>query len=138
MLALVLKLGNLAFVESTIGADGGSCCASETALGECAEAMLRPDPADRDGAAAALSAALTTRRMGGGVVEEYTKPLEPKQAASVRDALCRHLYKLIFDHYVARVNTTTAPKGEVASPLSSTSYKLHATSRDSELQGMQS
>ena len=51
-----------------------------------------------------LEAAITSRTMGGGVVEVYQKPLEPKLAEVARNSLVGHVYQLAFDWAVDVIN----------------------------------
>ena len=51
-----------------------------------------------------LGKAITSKTMGGGVIEVFTKPLEPKQAMVARNSLIMHIYSLVFDWCVDIVN----------------------------------
>ena len=60
-----------------------------------------------------LRAALTTRRMGGGMIETFVKPLEPPIADAARKSLCMHLYSLVFDWCVDVINAYISRPDEV-------------------------
>ena len=97
VLASILWLGNVCFVEN---AQGDAEIANPDVTQFCAYLL--------DVDAAAVQRALTQRIMetqrGGRRGSVYEVPLNPTQAAAVRDALSKALYNNLFDWIVARVN----------------------------------
>ena len=92
MLSLVLNLGNLQLAA----ADDGSKVQNVEQLAVCAHLLQVPP--------AALGDAVTYMTMGGGAIEEYKKPLEPKHAETARNSLLMHVYSLVFDWCVDVIN----------------------------------
>jgi myosin heavy subunit len=90
-------VGNIKFKE---GGGGDAEITNMDIVNKTAEMMQCP-PAD-------LAKAMISKTMGGGVVEVYTKPLEPKQAESSRNSLCMHLYQLVFDWCTDKINIEIA------------------------------
>ncbi|GAB5592085.1 class II myosin [Umbelopsis nana] len=99
MLAIILWLGNVQFVE---GDDGNSAIA-DTDVTNFVAYLLEVNPD-------ILNKALTTRVMetqrGGRRGSVYDVPLNVTQATSVRDALCKAIYENLFEWIVARVNVS--------------------------------
>ena len=90
MLATILWLGNVHFVEN---AQGDAEIANPDVTAFCAY-LLEVDPS-------AVQRALTQRIMetqrGGRRGSVYEVPLNPTQAAAVRDALSKAIYNNLFD-----------------------------------------
>ena len=102
ILSACLHLGNLKMVS-----DGqGSSVSNMSELDQTAE-LLKVDPP-------ALLSAVTCKTMGGGKIETYVKPLEPKDAENARNSLCMHLYCLVFDWCVDMINDYISRPSEAA------------------------
>ncbi|KAK3255389.1 hypothetical protein CYMTET_35425, partial [Cymbomonas tetramitiformis] len=90
-LAAILHLGNVQFAEQGQG--------SAIVAGDWKKvAELLAVPADK------LQDTLLLVSKGGGRMSIYRSPMDPKAAASNRDALCKHLYSVIFDWLVYSIN----------------------------------
>ena len=92
MYSICLHLGNL-----DIGPmDQGSTITNADELQRTA-AMLQVTPEQ-------LATAVTTRTMGGGKIETFSKPLEPTAAKNARNSLSAFVYCLVFDWCVDVIN----------------------------------
>ena len=92
-----MHLSNLEIVEPTDGNGQGSAITNAPTLELCAAMLQLPPPA--------LSSALISKQMGGGVMgDTFQKPLEPRDADNARKSLCMHLYSLAFDWAVEMIN----------------------------------
>ncbi|KAI9495701.1 P-loop containing nucleoside triphosphate hydrolase protein [Zychaea mexicana] len=104
MLAVVLWLGNLLFVED----DSGNAAISDPDVANFIAYLLEVDNES-------LSKALTNRVMetqrGGRRGSVYEVPLNVTQATSVRDALAKAVYERLFEWIVTRVNLSLQSRG---------------------------
>lgn len=98
LFGLVLQLGNLQFVsqDSAGGVSLGSRVSNQAQL-ELAASMMRVTPAQ-------LQKAVCTKSISAGKDGPIEKGLDAKQADSIRNSLCMHLYSLVFDWVVHLVN----------------------------------
>ena len=110
MLATILWLGNVHFVEN---AQGDAEIANPDVTAFCAY-LLEVDPS-------AVQRALTQRIMetqrGGRRGSVYEVPLNPTQAAAVRDALSKAIYNNLFDWIVARINRSLQAQSQTAASV---------------------
>lgn len=130
MLAIILWLGNVQFVE---GEDGNSSI-SDAGVTDFVAYLMEVD-------GGILQKALTSRVMetqrGGRRGSVYDVPLNPAQATSGRDALAKAVYNNLFEWIVSRINVSMKPRSAMAqvigilvSPLTSLSafsYIYHNT-----------
>ncbi|KAF2146903.1 uncharacterized protein K452DRAFT_294428 [Aplosporella prunicola CBS 121167] len=97
MLATILWLGNVTFVEN----DEGNAAIADQSVVDFVAYLLEVESAH-------VNKALTTRVMetsrGGRRGSVYDVPLNRAQAGSVRDALAKAIYFNMFDWIVARIN----------------------------------
>jgi len=104
MLASILWLGNVQFVED----DNGNSTIADTSVTDFFAYILEVDPA-------AVQKALTIRLMetqrGGKRGSVYEVPLNPAQAAAVRDALSKAIYNNLFEWIISRINISMKPRG---------------------------
>ncbi|GAO52587.1 hypothetical protein G7K_6660-t1 [Saitoella complicata NRRL Y-17804] len=107
MLAIILWLGNVQFVEDH---DGNAAIADESVPNFVAYLM--------DVDASAVIKALTIRVMetsrGGRRGSVYDVPLNPTQATAVRDALSKAIYNNLFEWIVSRVNISMTARSQTA------------------------
>ncbi|PSN63452.1 hypothetical protein BS50DRAFT_679717 [Corynespora cassiicola Philippines] len=107
MLAAILWLGNVTFQED----DNGNAAIADSSVVDFVAYLLEVD-------AAHVNKALTIRVMetsrGGRRGSVYDVPLNPTQAAAVRDALAKAIYFNLFDWIVERVNVSLKARGEAA------------------------
>merc|ERR1719502_354748 len=94
MLSFCLQLGNVDFEENDAGE---GCLITTPEQLELAAEILQVGPED-------LGTAITSKTMGGGVIEVFVKPLEARQANVARNSLIQHTYCLVFDWCVDVVN----------------------------------
>ncbi|WFD29654.1 class II myosin [Malassezia sp. CBS 17886] len=110
MLAAVLWLGNVQFVEN----DAGEAEIANPDVPAFLAYLLEVD-------AGAVSRALTQRIMetqrGGRRGSVYEVPLNATQAAAVRDALAKAIYNNLFEWIVARLNQSLNPRTEAANVI---------------------
>lgn len=103
MLAAILWLGNVTFVEN----DQGNAQVADQGVPDFIAYLLEVD-------ATAVTKALTERIVetyrGGRRGSVYESPNNPVQAAAVRDALSKAIYNNLFEWIVARVNKSMAPR----------------------------
>ncbi|KAI8146457.1 P-loop containing nucleoside triphosphate hydrolase protein [Fennellomyces sp. T-0311] len=104
MLAVILWLGNLLFVED----DSGNAVISDPDVANFIAYLLEVD-------SESLSKALTSRVMetqrGGRRGSVYEVPLNVTQATSVRDALSKAIYERLFEWIVSRINVSLQSRG---------------------------
>lgn len=109
-LAIILWLGNIQFKEN----DQGNSEVVDSSVTDFVAYLLGVD-------AAAVDKALTERIMetsrGGRRGSVYEVPLNPAQAASVRDALAKAIYNNLFEWIVDRVNVSMKSRGAVAQTI---------------------
>lgn len=107
LLAAILWIGNITFVENQ---DGGSDITDSSVTNFVAYLL--------DVNAESIEKALTIRVVettrGGRRGSVYESPLNPVQAAAVRDALAKGIYNNLFDWIVARVNNSLQSAGAAA------------------------
>jgi myosin-1 len=107
MLAAILWLGNITFVEDK---DGNAEIADQSVVDFVAY-LLEVE-------AAHVNKALTMRILetsrGGRRGSVYDVPLNPAQATAVRDALAKGIYFNLFDWIVQRVNVSLKARGALA------------------------
>jgi myosin-1 len=110
MLAAILWLGNVSFQED----DSGYAAIADQSVVDFVAYLLEVDSAH-------VNKALTIRVMetsrGGRRGSVYDVPLNPTQAASVRDALAKGIYFNLFDWIVERVNVSLKARGEMANSI---------------------
>jgi myosin-1 len=103
MLAAILWLGNVSFIEN----DQGNAQVADQGVPDFIAYLLEVD-------ATAVTKALTERivetHRGGRRGSIYESPNNPVQANAVRDALSKAIYNNLFEWIVARVNKSMAPK----------------------------
>jgi len=106
MLSAILWLGNITFREN----DEGNGEIADQSVVDFVAYLLEVD-------AAHVNKAMTTRIMetsrGGRRGSVYDVPLNPAQAASVRDALAKGIYNNLFDWLIVRVNQSLQARGAV-------------------------
>ena len=85
MMSICLHVGNISFAA----AGQGSSITNKDELEHVAQ-LMGVEPAQ-------LTAAITSRTGGGGAIEKFLKPLEPRFAEIARNSLCMHCYSLAFD-----------------------------------------
>ena len=110
-LAAILWIGNIAFSEN----DQGGVDISDQSIVNFVAYLLEVDPAH-------VTKALTVRivetaRGGGRRGSVYESPLNPVQAAAVRDALAKALYFNLFDWIVKRTNVSLQARGRVKNTI---------------------
>ncbi|UZJ52816.1 hypothetical protein CBS101457_002136 [Exobasidium rhododendri] len=103
MLAAILWLGNVSFVEN----DQGNSAVADQGVPDFVGYLLEVDPT-------AVTKALTERivetQRGGRRGSIYESPNNRTQAAAVRDALAKAIYNNLFEWIVARVNKSMKAK----------------------------
>ncbi|KAF9186641.1 class II myosin [Haplosporangium sp. Z 767] len=104
MLAIILWLGNVQFTEN----DNDSAQITDNDVITFIAYIMEVD-------ADALIKTLTTRvvetQRGGRRGSIFESPLNPVQAAAVRDALCKAIYNNLFEWIVSRVNVSLRQRG---------------------------
>ena len=111
MLAAILWVGNVTFVDN----DQGGVDITDQSVVDFVAYLLEVE-------AAHVNKALTVRivetaRGGGRRGSIYESPLNPVQAAAVRDALAKAIYFNLFDWIVARTNVSLAARGAVKNTI---------------------
>ncbi|KAF9270668.1 myosin-1 [Marasmius fiardii PR-910] len=103
MLAVVLWLGNVQFVEN----DDGNSQIADAGVPDFVAYLLEVD-------SASVQKALTQRVMetqrGGRRGSIYDVPLNPAQASAGRDALAKAIYNNLFEWIVSRINVSMKPR----------------------------
>ncbi|KAK5133251.1 hypothetical protein LTR08_007985 [Meristemomyces frigidus] len=107
MLACVLWIGNVSFVED----DSGNAAVHDQSVVDFVAYLLEVDSAH-------VNKALTTRIIetsrGGRRGSVYDSPMNIAQATSVRDALAKGIYNNMFDWIVQRVNQSLKARSQMA------------------------
>ncbi|KAK9240642.1 P-loop containing nucleoside triphosphate hydrolase protein [Lipomyces kononenkoae] len=107
ILAIILWLGNVAFVENA----EGNASIRDMSVPKFVGYLMSVE-------AAAVEKALTSRIVetshGGRRGSVYEVPLNVTQAGAVRDALAKGIYSNLFDWIVERVNVSLKTRGEAA------------------------
>lgn len=108
ILAIVLWLGNLDFVEN----NEGNAAIRDQSVPNFVAYLMAVD-------AAAVEKAITSRivetsRGGGRRGSVYDVPLNITQARAVRDALAKGIYSNLFDWIVDRVNVSMKARGDIS------------------------
>jgi myosin I len=111
MLAAILWIGNITFVDN----DQGGVNITDQSVVDFVAYLLEVE-------AAHVNKALTVRivetaRGGGRRGSIYESPLNPVQAAAVRDALAKAIYFNLFDWIVARTNVSLQARGTVKNTI---------------------
>ncbi|KAI8889340.1 hypothetical protein K501DRAFT_329147 [Backusella circina FSU 941] len=99
MLAIVLWLGNVVFVED----DNGNAVISD---GDVANFIAYLMEVDAENLSKALTSRVMETQRGGRRGSVYEVPLNITQANSVRDALAKSIYERLFEWIVTRVNVS--------------------------------
>jgi len=94
MLSFCLQLGNVNFEDNDAGE---GCLITTPEVLELSAEILQCGPED-------LGQAITSKTMGGGVIEVFIKPLEARQADTTRKSLIQFIYALVFDWCVDFIN----------------------------------
>jgi len=94
MLSFCLQVGNVDFEDNDAGE---GCLITTPEVLELAAEVLQCGPED-------LGQAITSKTMGGGVIEIFVKPLEARQADTARKSLIQFVYSLVFDWCVDFIN----------------------------------
>lgn len=104
MIAAILWLGNVQFAED----DNGNSAVADSSVTDFLAYILELD-------SAYVQKALTIRIMetsrGGRRGSVYDVPLNPAQAAAVRDALAKAIYHNLFEWIISRINVSMKPRG---------------------------
>jgi myosin I len=103
MLAIILWLGNVQFVED----DSGNSVVSDTGVTDFVAYLMEVD-------STLVQKVLTMRVMetqrGGRRGSVYDVPMNPAQASSARDALAKGIYNNLFEWIVSRINISMKPR----------------------------
>lgn len=110
MLAAILWLGNVTFVED----DSGNSTISDQSVVEFVAYLLEVESAHVN---KALTIRVVETARGGRRGSVYEVPLNPTQATAVRDALSKAIYFNLFDWIVERVNASLKARGSVANSV---------------------
>jgi len=110
MLAAILWIGNISFVED----DSGNAAVHDQSVVDFVAYLLEVDSAH-------VNKAMTTRVIetsrGGRRGSVYDSPMNIAQATSVRDALSKAIYFNMFDWIVQRVNQALRARGTMAQSI---------------------
>ena len=87
LVSICLSLGNVQFEDPDVGE---GCLITTPEVLELTAEMMQIAPED-------LGQAITSKTMGGGVIEVFIKPLEARQAATARSSMIAYMYCLMFD-----------------------------------------
>jgi len=99
MLAACLYIGNIEFGEN----DKSEASVKNLDVNEEASELIQVPPE-------ALAKVLTSRTMGGGVIEFFLSPLDKRRAGFAKNSVVMHIYCLVFDWCVDIVNDFIAVK----------------------------
>ena len=110
MLATILWLGNVTFVED----DSGNSAISDQSVVDFVAYLLEVESAHVN---KALTIRVVETARGGRRGSVYEVPLNPTQATAVRDALAKAIYFNLFDWIVERVNVSLRARGAVANSV---------------------
>ncbi|KAF2400442.1 hypothetical protein EJ06DRAFT_582273 [Trichodelitschia bisporula] len=110
MLAAILWLGNVSFVENN---EGNAAIADQSVV-QFVAYLLEVDAAHVD---KALTLRVVETSRGGRRGSIYDVPLNPAQATAVRDALSKAIYFNMFDWIVQRVNASLKARGAMAQSI---------------------
>ena len=94
MISFCLNAGNVEFEDNE---NGEGCMITTPETLELAAELIQVAPED-------LGQAITSKTMGGGVIEVFIKPLEARQANLARSSTIQYVYCLVFDWCVDVVN----------------------------------
>ncbi|TDL28109.1 hypothetical protein BD410DRAFT_739578 [Rickenella mellea] len=104
MLAIILWLGNVQFVEK----DDGNAEIADTGVTDFVAYLMEVDSALVQ---KVLTSKVVETQRGGRRGSIYDVPLNPAQAGSGRDALTKAIYNNLFEWIVSRVNVSMKPRG---------------------------
>ncbi|KAG0072126.1 class II myosin [Linnemannia elongata] len=104
MLAIILWLGNVQFVEN----DGGYAQISDNEVIAFIAYIME---VDADTLIRTLTIRVVETQRGGRRGSIFESPLNTVQAAAVRDALCKGIYNNLFEWIVSRVNVSLRQRG---------------------------
>ncbi|KAG6813218.1 class II myosin [Tricholoma furcatifolium] len=103
MLAIILWLGNVQFVEQ----DDGNSTIADTGVTDFVAYLMGVDPAQVQ---KVLTSRVVETQRGGRRGSVYEVPLNPAQANSGRDALAKAIYNNLFEWIVSRINVSMKPR----------------------------
>ncbi|KAG0057410.1 class II myosin [Gryganskiella cystojenkinii] len=104
MLAIILWLGNVQFAEN---AEGYAAITDADVINFIAYIL----EVDAELLIKTLTVRVVETQRGGRRGSMYESPLNPIQAAAVRDALCKGIYNNLFEWIVSRVNVSLKQRG---------------------------
>lgn len=110
MLAAILWLGNLLFVED----DSGNAANRDQSVVDFVAYLLEVDPTHVN---TALTSRIVETSRGGRRGSVYQVPLNVTQAMAVRDALAKAIYFNLFDWIVERVNASLKARGVIGNSV---------------------
>lgn len=110
MLAAVLWLGNVSFIEN----DEGNAAIADQSVIDFVAYLLEVDSAHVH---KALTLRIVETSRGGRRGSVYDVPLNLAQANSVRDALAKAIYNNLFDWIIQRVNVSLKARGAVSQSI---------------------
>ena len=99
MLSTILWIGNISFRED----DSGNAVIADTAVADMVAYLLHVSTSH---VTKALTSRIVETKRGGRRGSVYDVPLNPTQAAAVRDALAKAIYFNLFDWIVAKLNVS--------------------------------
>ncbi|KIY73607.1 myosin class I heavy chain [Cylindrobasidium torrendii FP15055 ss-10] len=103
MLAVILWLGNVQFVEN----DDGNSTIADSSVTEFVAYLME---VDADLVQKVLTSKVMETQRGGRRGSVYDVPLNPAQANAGRDALSKAIYNNLFEWIVSRVNISMKPR----------------------------
>ncbi|KAL9610008.1 MAG: hypothetical protein Q9167_005250 [Letrouitia subvulpina] len=110
MLATILWLGNISFVED----NSGNATVVDQSVVDFVAYLLEVDSAHVN---KALTLRVVETARGGRRGSVYEVPLNPAQATAVRDALSKAIYFNLFDWIVERVNASLKARGSISNSV---------------------